>query len=148
LILLGLTLNWPPAHYSVVKTQKGAQADVPRIVQIKSAEIETIVQIVNYCGIQVPVELLIGFYRDGLPCWAVWQAVDIAQHETEFRNVQNESGSAAAGIMQYMPDTFAQRGCGDIWNPEDNIRCGVRDVFNGNQCQWAVVNCKTRPYKI
>ena len=49
-----------------------------------------------------------------------------------------ESRSGARGLMQVMPRTGRGMKCRDLWDPEDNLRCGVRvlraylDRFGGD----------------
>ena len=45
--------------------------------------------------------------------------------ESDF-NPRLLSRSGAMGLMQIMPDTARFMGFGDVWDPEQNLRCGVR----------------------
>lgn len=37
-----------------------------------------------------------------------------------------QSGAGARGLMQVMPSTGRRLGCGDLFEPEANLRCGAR----------------------
>lgn len=45
--------------------------------------------------------------------------------ESNFRP-EARSSAGAIGLMQVMPQTAKANGCGNLWNPLENLRCGAR----------------------
>ena len=65
-------------------------------------------------------------------------AVSIVKAESDFTNVCNRTYGCIAGIgpFQIVRSTFKQFCNGDVFNPEDNIRCGVKILKESGHHHW------------
>jgi hypothetical protein len=67
--------------------------------------------------------------------------------ESQGRNIANQRGSGAGGVMQYMPSTFAAHAAEmghpewSLWNPTQARAVAAHDLALGRRAQWSVGGC-------
>ena len=61
----------------------------------------------------------------------------ITEAESDFRNICNTDGCRyGIGPMQIVKSTFTEQCTGDVFNTEDNIRCGMMLVERRELWRW------------
>lgn len=64
-------------------------------------------------------------------------ALAIADAESNFENVCNiDSCDRGQGIFMFIPSTWESECEGEVMNPEDNIKCGVKLISEGEVNHW------------
>jgi hypothetical protein len=67
--------------------------------------------------------------------------------ESQGRNIANQRGSGAVGVLQYMPGTFAAHAAEmghpewSPWNPAQARAVAAHDLALGRRAQWTVGGC-------
>jgi len=71
----------------------------------------------------------------------------IEAKESQGRNIANERGSGAVGVLQYMPGTFAAHAAEmghpewSPWSPPQARAVAAHDLALGRRAQWSVGGC-------
>lgn len=61
----------------------------------------------------------------------------VAECESHFRNVPNSEGAEyGIGPYQWIRSSWDKMCEGEIWNAEDNIKCGVKTLSEGKISHW------------
>jgi hypothetical protein len=67
--------------------------------------------------------------------------------ESQGRNIANQRGSGAVGVLQYLPSTFAAHAAElghpewSPWNPAQARAVAAHDLALGRRAQWSVGGC-------
>lgn len=65
-----------------------------------------------------------------------WRLIAALIHQESRFNPKAKSWAGASGLMQLMPKTAAQYGCKNLFNPEANIKAGIKH-FNWLEKYWS-----------
>lgn len=60
----------------------------------------------------------------------------IAKCESGYNPLAKNSGSTASGVFQFIKSTWARNCEGNVFNAEDNIKCGVKLISEGGSGPW------------
>ena len=63
----------------------------------------------------------------------------ICGKESTWNQYAKNPNSTASGLCQYLTSTWRTHGCRNIWSPEDQASCALRDIRRGLINQWQVV---------
>ena len=78
------------------------------------------------------------------PVLAYW----VAKCESGFQNIPNSNGKKyGMGVYQFISSTWNNRCEGDVWNVEDNVKCGTKLLGLGEVSHWGTQNTEWGSWK-
>jgi len=60
----------------------------------------------------------------------------VAKAESNYHPLAKSKTSTASGVFQFIRSTWKENCVGEVFNAEDNIRCGVRMISEGGIKHW------------